>query len=103
MALLLAAAAGIWLAARSHPWQPPSHHVTFVPCRFAAGVTARCAYVQARCQAEAPPLQSGPNEGHEFACWYPVGTPEGKAALEANLAAGLPQAVSAVESVGAGA
>src|SRR5579871_416932 len=38
--------AGIWLAARSHPWQPPSHHVTFVACRFAAGVTARCAFVR---------------------------------------------------------
>jgi hypothetical protein len=41
--------------------------------------------------------------GHEFACWYPVGTPQGKAALEANLSAGLPQAVAAVESAGIGA
>jgi pimeloyl-ACP methyl ester carboxylesterase len=44
--LLVAAAVGIWLTARTHPWAPPSHHVTFVPCRFAAGVTARCASVR---------------------------------------------------------
>jgi hypothetical protein len=23
--------------------------------------------------------------GHEYRCWFPVGTPEGKAALEKNL------------------
>jgi peptide/nickel transport system ATP-binding protein len=40
--------------------------------------------------------------GHEYACWYPVGTPEGKAALEANLSAGLHQTVTAVESTEVG-
>jgi pimeloyl-ACP methyl ester carboxylesterase len=44
--VVVAAIVGIWLAARSHPWQPPSHHVTFAACHFAGGVTARCADVE---------------------------------------------------------
>ena len=39
---------------------------------------------------------SGRFYGHYFKCWYPVGTPEGKDALERNLAAKLPQAEAAV-------
>jgi hypothetical protein len=31
--------------------------------------------------------------GHKFACWFPVGTPEGREALERNRAAGVPAAV----------
>ena len=68
-------------------------------CNFAP----RCPYAQERCHIEEPPLMPGQTFGHEFACWYPVGTPEGKAALEANLTAGLPQAVAAVASVAVGA
>lgn len=45
-AVLAAVVGGVWLAARSHPWQPPSHRVTFAPCRFPGGVTARCADVE---------------------------------------------------------
>src|SRR2546421_5511861 len=62
-------------------------------CNFAP----RCPYAQERCHVEEPPLLPAETPGHEFACWYPGGTPEGKAALEANLEAGTPQAVIAVE------
>jgi peptide/nickel transport system ATP-binding protein len=54
-------------------------------CRFAP----RCPYRQARCFEEEPPLLPGPAPGHEFRCWYPVGTPEGADALARNVAAGL--------------
>ena len=32
-----------------------------------------------------PPLQEAETPGHLYRCWFPVGTPEGKAALEKNL------------------
>ncbi len=67
------------------PGRPPSLIDPSPGCAFAP----RCAYVQARCQAEAPPLQSGPNQGHEFACWYPVGTELGAEALARNAAASI--------------
>ena len=38
--------------------------------------------------------------GHRFACFYPLGTPENAAALERNLAAGLPQALALLDSRG---
>src|SRR4051812_27801341 len=63
-------------------------------CNFAP----RCPYAQPRCHVDEPPLMPADTLGHEFACWYPVGTPEGKAALEANLSAGVEQTVVAVES-----
>jgi oligopeptide/dipeptide ABC transporter ATP-binding protein len=50
-------------------------------CRFAS----RCLYAQDRCQEEEPPLQESGSPGHLYRCWFPVGTPEGKAALEKNL------------------
>ena len=63
-------------------------------CRFAP----RCPYAQERCTVEEPPLLLGDTEDHAFACWYPVGTKEGQAALEANLSAGRPQTLAAVAS-----
>ena len=36
------------------------------------------------------PLRESDVPGHKFACWFPVGTPEGRDALERNRAAGLP-------------
>jgi peptide/nickel transport system ATP-binding protein len=54
-------------------------------CRFAP----RCPYVQDKCRQEEPPLMPGNAPGHEYRCWFPVGTPEGKAALERNRAAGV--------------
>jgi peptide/nickel transport system ATP-binding protein len=61
-------------------------------CKFAP----RCPYAQDRCKVEEPPLVEAETAGHYFKCWYPVGTPEGQAALEKNLSAGLPQALAAV-------
>jgi oligopeptide/dipeptide ABC transporter ATP-binding protein len=50
-------------------------------CKFAP----RCLYAQERCREEEPPLMEADTAGHLYRCWYPVGTPEGKAALERNL------------------
>ncbi|MGQ0803691.1 MAG: ABC transporter ATP-binding protein [Actinomycetota bacterium] len=61
-------------------------------CRFAP----RCPYAQAKCVEEQPPLLPASTPGHEFRCWFPVGTPEGKAALERNLAAGTTAATEAI-------
>ena len=61
-------------------------------CKFAP----RCAYAQERCHSEEPPLVEAETPGHYYKCWYPVGTPQGKEALERNLAAHLPQAEAAV-------
>ncbi|MHB1487602.1 MAG: ABC transporter ATP-binding protein [Acidimicrobiales bacterium] len=49
-------------------------------CSFAP----RCPYAQDRCRQQEPPLRDAVTPGHQFACWYPVGTPEGKAALARN-------------------
>jgi peptide/nickel transport system ATP-binding protein len=64
------------------PGRPPD--LVDVPqgCRFAA----RCAYVQDRCRVEQPPLRPATVPGHEFRCWFPVGTPEGRDALARNQA-----------------
>ena len=61
-------------------------------CKFAP----RCAYAQEKCHAEEPPLVEADTPGHYFKCWFPVGTPEGKEALDRNLAAKLPQALATV-------
>ncbi|HUF84685.1 MAG TPA: ABC transporter ATP-binding protein, partial [Acidimicrobiia bacterium] len=67
-------------------------------CRFAP----RCPYVQDKCVEEEPPLLPASTPGHEFRCWFPVGTPEGKAALERNQAAGIaPPAVEPMIGDGA--
>jgi peptide/nickel transport system ATP-binding protein len=65
------------------PGRPPDLVRPPVGCRFAA----RCEYVQDRCRAEEPPLTPGVTPGHEYRCWFPVGTPEGIAARERNRAA----------------
>jgi oligopeptide/dipeptide ABC transporter ATP-binding protein len=66
-------------------------------CDFAP----RCPYAQPTCHEEEPPLQTADASGHEFACWFPVGTQEGADALSRNLEAGLTQAEVAV-ATGAG-
>jgi oligopeptide/dipeptide ABC transporter ATP-binding protein len=53
-------------------------------CRFAD----RCRYAQERCLEEMPPLIPAETPGHEFRCWFPVGTPEGEEALARNVARG---------------
>jgi peptide/nickel transport system ATP-binding protein len=50
-------------------------------CTFAA----RCPYAQERCHEEEPPLLAGAAAGHEYRCWFPVGTPEGADALARNI------------------
>jgi peptide/nickel transport system ATP-binding protein len=72
--------------------RPPDLAHPPVGCNFAP----RCAYAQERCLTEEPPLQLGDKPDHLFACWYPAGTPDGKAAFEANLAAGRPQTLAAM-------
>jgi peptide/nickel transport system ATP-binding protein len=67
------------------PGRPPDLVRVATGCRFAP----RCASVQDRCREEQPPLAPGAAPGHEFRCWFPVGTPEGTAARERNLAAGI--------------
>lgn len=53
-------------------------------CRFAL----RCSHAQPRCLDEDPPLVAGSNPSHRYACFFPVGTPEGDAARSANAVAG---------------
>ncbi len=62
------------------PGRPPDLISPPSGCRFAA----RCRYAQERCLEEEPPLRPGADPGHFYRCWFPVGTPEGKEALERN-------------------
>jgi peptide/nickel transport system ATP-binding protein len=62
------------------PGRPPDLISPPPGCRFAP----RCRYAQERCLEEEPPLRPGVEPGHSFRCWFPVGTPEGKEALERN-------------------
>jgi peptide/nickel transport system ATP-binding protein len=60
-------------------------------CKF----SPRCPYVQDKCRTEEPPLLDTDTPGHAFRCWFPVGTPEGRAALERNRTEGrLPVAAA---------
>ncbi|MEX0664214.1 MAG: ABC transporter ATP-binding protein [Acidimicrobiia bacterium] len=67
------------------PGRPPDLVNPPKGCKFAP----RCAYVQDRCHEEEPPLTPGPTSGHEFRCWFPVGTPEGNEAFEKNRREGI--------------
>jgi peptide/nickel transport system ATP-binding protein len=58
-------------------------------CNFAP----RCPYAQERCHVEEPALEPQGTTGHEFACFYPVGTPEGADALAHNQAVPAPAPV----------
>jgi peptide/nickel transport system ATP-binding protein len=69
--------------------RPPQLVNPPVGCRFAP----RCPYAQEKCVREEPPLRESDVPGHRFACWFPVGTPEGRDALARNRAAGVPAAV----------
>jgi peptide/nickel transport system ATP-binding protein len=71
--------------------RPPQLVNPAVGCRFAP----RCPYAQEKCVNEEPPLRESDVPGHQFACWFPVGTPEGRDALARNRAAGVPAAVGA--------
>jgi peptide/nickel transport system ATP-binding protein len=64
--------------------RPPSLINLPKGCRFAP----RCPYAQERCREEEPPLRDADTPGHQYRCWFPVGTPEGQEALERNVHAG---------------
>jgi peptide/nickel transport system ATP-binding protein len=77
------------------PGRPPDL-VNLPPgCSFAP----RCRNAQPRCIEESPPL-GGPTEQHTWACFYPVGTPEGEEARERNRAAGQTAAGLLVDKSG---
>jgi peptide/nickel transport system ATP-binding protein len=76
------------------PGRPPDLVSPPKGCNF----SPRCPYAQPKCEEEEPPLMPAAGGGHEFACWFPVGTPEGAEALEANLEAGRPQTEVAIAS-----
>jgi len=65
------------------PGRPPDLVSPPEGCNF----SPRCPYAQPKCFVEEPVLEVGPGGGHEFACHYPVGTPEGAEALARNEAA----------------
>ena len=68
--------------------RPPDLVDTPGHCAFAA----RCRYAQPRCLEEAPQLRHSDDPGHSFACYFPVGTPEGEEALAVNIARGATSA-----------
>jgi peptide/nickel transport system ATP-binding protein len=74
------------------PGRPPDLISPPEGCNF----SPRCPYAQPKCFVDEPPLEPGVGGGHEFACWFPVGTPAGQQALEANLEAGRLQTEVAV-------
>ncbi len=74
------------------PGRPPNLIRPPAGCNFAP----RCNYAQDRCLTEEPAL-TAEKAGHEFACFFPVGTDEGRKALERNLAAGHSAAGTPVE------
>ncbi|MEK7423305.1 MAG: ABC transporter ATP-binding protein [Actinomycetota bacterium] len=53
------------------PGRPPDLVNPPRGCRFAP----RCAFAQARCHEEEPPLIQAEHPEHVYACWYPVGSP----------------------------
>ncbi len=61
----------------------------------------RCPYAQEKCHTEEPPLTAAAAPGHQFACWYPVGSAENAAAYERNIEAGVPQALAAAGKLAA--
>jgi peptide/nickel transport system ATP-binding protein len=65
------------------PGSPPDIVSPPPGCRFAP----RCKYAQPECIVSSPELSTWSN--HRWACFFPVGTDQGNAALERNEAAGV--------------
>ncbi len=65
------------------PGRPPDLATLPTGCSYAP----RCRHAQPRCLAEDPGLAPA-GEGHEVACFFPVGTAEGEDALARNVEAG---------------
>jgi peptide/nickel transport system ATP-binding protein len=66
------------------PGRPPDLVNPPVGCRFAS----RCRSAQESCITDPPELRDGGGLQHQYACHFPVGTPEGDEARATNLAAG---------------
>ena len=66
------------------PGRPPDLVHPPKGCRFAP----RCSFVQDRCLQEAPPLITAEHPEHQYACWYPVGSPHHRARTAELAAAG---------------
>jgi len=52
------------------PGRPPDLVAPPPGCRFAP----RCPYAQDKCREEMPPLVAAEAPGHEYRCWFPVGS-----------------------------
>jgi peptide/nickel transport system ATP-binding protein len=74
------------------PGRPPDLVDLPVGCRFAA----RCAYAQPSCLAARPALTD--RDGHDYACFFPVGSAQGADALARNRAAGVNAAGTPVDA-----
>ena len=79
------------------PGRPPDLVNLPTGCRF----YPRCPYAQQRCRDEEPPLQEATTPGHVYRCWFPVGTPEGRDALDRNRREGRLDAGAPVAPAGA--
>ena len=66
------------------PGNPPDMVNPPKGCKFAA----RCRYASARCEEEEPTLTEGVAPGHQYRCFFPVGSEEAAEALARNQASG---------------
>ena len=71
------------------------HHPYTQALLWSIPKTPRCPYAQDRCREEEPTLRPATAAGHEFACHFPIGTPENEEAFQRNLDAGRPQTLAA--------
>ncbi len=78
------------------PGQPPDLVGLGPGCAFAP----RCRHAQERCVSERPTVVA-PGIEHVYACFFPIGSAEGTAALERNIAAGVNAAGTPLSDVSA--
>ncbi|MFD6882867.1 ABC transporter ATP-binding protein [Rhodococcus sp. NPDC060084] len=79
----------------SIPGRPPTVIDPPAGCSFAP----RCPSAQARCLVDTPRLEAADDSPqHSAACFYPLGTPAGDTAREANASAGVTAAGTRIDS-----
>ncbi len=76
------------------PGRPPDLANLPTGCRFAP----RCRNAQPQCLAENPPLMTA-SPGHQYRCFFPVGTAEGEQARAKNDAAGHTAAGTSMDTL----